>query len=123
MTRTTSAVLIAIIMSAYFLYNRFYVYPQELQIQAESMLVQMADREEWFDVPKVMARVEAHKAHLEIDANISSTSGKRAYSEGYITYSDHSKNVCKRVAFNFKINSLRSYSISDLHDCSLGEYY
>ena len=85
MTRNTSAVLIVIIMSAYFLYNRFYVYPQELQIQAESMLVQMADREEWFDVPEVMARVEAHKAHLEIDANISSTSGKRASSEGYIT--------------------------------------
>ncbi|MEF1325986.1 hypothetical protein QTO15_27675 [Vibrio owensii] len=77
MTRTTSAVLILILMSAYFAYN----------------------------------------------ADITSTSGKRAYSEGYITYSDRSRNVCKQVVFNFKINSLRSYSISDLHDCSLGEYY
>ncbi|CAH1531757.1 conserved hypothetical protein [Vibrio owensii] len=123
MTRTTSAVLIIILMSAYFAYNRFYVYPQKLETQAESMLIQMANREEWLDVPQMMERVEAHKAHLELDADITSTSGKRAYGEGYITYSDRSRNVCKQVVFNFKINSLRNYMISDLHDCSLGEYY
>ena len=114
MTRTTSAVLILVLMSAYFAYNRFYVYPQKLQTQAQSMLIQMANREEWLDVHEMMERVGAHKAHLELDADITSTIGKRVYSEGYITYSDRSRNVCKQVVFNFKINSLRTVSYTHL---------
>ncbi|BBM67164.1 hypothetical protein [Vibrio alfacsensis] len=123
MTRTTSAVLILILISAYFSYNHFYVYPHKLETQAESMLIQMANREEWLNVPEMMVLVEAHKAHLELNADIKSTDGQRAYSEGYITFSNRGRNVCKEVIFNFQINSLRNYRISDLHDCSLGEYY
>ncbi|MGR5133627.1 hypothetical protein [Vibrio alfacsensis] len=123
MKRTTSAVLILILVSTYLAYDRFYVYPQRLETQAESMLIQMANREEWLDVYEMMKRVDAHKAYLELAADITSNDGQRAYSEGYITYSESNRNVCKHVVFNFKINSQRSYIISDLHDCSLGEYY
>ncbi|CAH1564873.1 hypothetical protein [Vibrio rotiferianus] len=123
MTRTASAVLILFLMSSYFAYNRFYVYPQQLESQAESMLMQMANREEWLDMYESKKRVHAHTAHLEFAAHVTSSDGQRAYSEGYITYSERGHNVCKEVIFNFKINSLRNYSISNLHDCSLGEYY
>ncbi|HAS6725631.1 TPA: hypothetical protein N3C02_002814 [Vibrio parahaemolyticus] len=123
MTRTTSFALVLLLMCAYFGYNRYYVYPQQLETQAKSMLIQMANREEWMDVFEMMNRVEAHKGHLELAARVKSSDGKRAYSEGFITYTDRDGMVCKEVVFNFKINSLKNYSISDLRDCSFGEYY
>lgn len=82
MTRTTSFALVLLLMCAYFGYNRYYVYPQQLETQAKSMLIQMANREEWMDVFEMMNRVEAHKGHLELAAHVKSSDGKRAYSEG-----------------------------------------
>ncbi|EGQ7843179.1 hypothetical protein B7489_05445 [Vibrio alginolyticus] len=110
-------------MCAYFGYNRYYLYPQQLETQAKSMLIQMANREEWVDVFEMMNRVDAHKGHLELVADVTSSDGQRAYSEGIITYTDREGVVCKQVVFNFKINSLKNYNISDLRDCSYGEYY
>ncbi|PFG58313.1 hypothetical protein ATG66_0855 [Vibrio sp. ES.051] len=123
MTRTTSFVLVLVVVCAYFAYNRYHVYPKQLETQAKSMLIQMANREEWVDVFEMMNRVEAHQGYLELVADVKSSDGKRAYSEGFITYTNREGVVCKEVVFNFKINSLKNYSISDLHDCSYGEYY
>ena len=43
------------------------------------------------------------------DYDVTSSDGKRAYSEGFITYTDREGVVCKQVVFNFKINSLKNY--------------
>lgn len=123
MTRTTSLAVVFLLMCAYFGYNRFYVYPKQLESQAESMLLKMANREEWLDAFEVMNRVDAHKGYLELAAQIKSSDGNRAYSEGFITYSDRQGMVCKEVVFNFKIDSLNNYTISQIRDCSMGEYY
>ncbi|WP_423840630.1 hypothetical protein ONE56_17880 [Vibrio mytili] len=123
MTRTTSLTLVLLLMCAYFGYNRMYVYPKQLETQAESMLIQMANREEWIDAFDVKNKVKSHKGHLELDARIKSSDGNRAYSEGLITYTDREGVVCKEVLFYFKIDSLKNYTISHLRDCSYGEYY
>lgn len=123
MTRTTSLAVVFLLMLAYFGYNRFYVYPNKLEAQAESMLVKMANREEWIDAFEVMRQVNLHKGYIELAAHIISSDGKRAYSEGFITYSDKQGMVCKEVVFEFKINSFKNYTISDTRDCSMGEYY
>ncbi|MBR9788299.1 MAG: hypothetical protein GYB40_10220 [Vibrionaceae bacterium] len=123
MTRTTSWAVIFLVMCAYFGYNRLHVYPKQLESQAESMLLKMANREEWLDTFEVMNRVDAHKGYLELAAQIKSSDGNRAYSEGFITYSDRQGMVCKEVVFDFKIDSLNNYTISHIRDCSMGEYY
>ncbi len=123
MTRTTSLAVVFLLMCAYFGYNRYFVYPKKLETQAESMLMQMANREEWIDAFEVMNRVDSRNGYLELAAQIKSSDGKRAYSEGFFTYSDKQGMVCKEVVFDFKINSLNSYTISDIRDCSMGEYY
>ncbi|MGY0615448.1 hypothetical protein [Vibrio sp. FJH11] len=123
MTRTTSLAVVFLLMCAYFGYNRYYVYPKKLESQAESMLMKMADREEWINTFEVMNRVDAHRGYLELAARIKSSNGERAYSEGFITYSDKQGMICKEVVFDFKINSFNNYVISDIRDCSMGEYY
>ncbi len=123
MTRTTSIAVVLLLMCAYFGYNRFYAYPNQLETQAESMLIQMANREEWIDVFDAMNSVSSRKAHLEFDARITSSDGNRVFSEGFITYTDYHGMVCKEVVFDFKINSTRNYTISDIRDCSMGEYH
>ncbi len=123
MTRTTSIALVLLLMSAYFSYNRFYAYPNKLETQAESMLLKMANREEWIDTFEVMNQIDSRKGYLELAANIISSDEKRAYSEGFISYTDNQSMVCKEVVFDFKIDSIKNYSISNLKDCSMGEYY
>ncbi len=123
MTRTTSFGLVLLLMCAYFGYNRLYAYPNQLENQAKSMLLQMANREEWLDAFEVMNRVDSSKGFLELTARVKSSDEKRAYSEGFITYTDRQGMVCKEVVFDFKINSLNNYNIYDIKDCSMGEYY
>ncbi len=123
MTRTTSFGLVLLLMCAYFGYNRFYAYPIQLETQAKSMLLHMANREEWLDAFEVMNQVDSRSGYLELVASVKSSDDKRAYSEGFITYTDNQGMVCKEVVFDFKIDSLNHYNIDDLRDCSMGEYY
>ncbi len=123
MTRTTSIAVVLLLMCAYFGYNRLYAYPNKLETQAESMLIQMANREEWIDVFEAMNSADSKKGYLELAASIKSSDGNRAFSEGFITYTNNQGMVCKEVEFDFKINSLKNYTISDIRDCSMGEYH
>ncbi len=123
MTRATSLVTVLLLMCAYFGYNRFYAYPNKLETQAESMLIQIANREEWIDVFEAMNSVGSRNSHFEFDAHITSSKGNRVFSEGFITYTDAKGMVCKEVVFDFKLNSVNNYTISDLRDCSMGEYH
>ncbi len=123
MTRTSAFALVLLLMSAYFSYNHFYAHPNKLETQAKSMLIQMANREEWIDAYEVMNQVDSHQGYLELAASIISADEKRAYSEGFITYTDKQGMVCKEVVFDFKINSVKNYSITNIRDCSMGEYY
>ncbi len=123
MTRTTSFVVVLLLICAYFGYNRFYAYPNQLEAQAESMLIQIANREEWMDVFEALNSAGGRNNHLEYKAHIKSSNGNRVFSEGFITYTNHQGMMCKEVVFDFKVDTLKNYTISDLRDCSLGEYH